>query len=505
VFFSTKIVLSQTHTSPFEPPEKSDTIFVVDDSSGLDTGCTFRSGGPLVFEIEVSRFVGAINSNGTLQDPDTLTENGIISETATLTLPVFDVDYDISDRPSLIELGVNPERDVIKFNGVEIKRAGTTEAFLIGKNNTWILNEFEVPIEIIKFPEKASLGNTTAPAKNIITIEIDQENIGNYIPEFGTSEFWCTAVDWAALSFQAMPPIVLIHGNSSNGEFWVRRGFTQILNEEKIPYDNTINLPTTTVVSNGATLKNVILAVARTMGVQNIQIIAHSKGGLDAREFLASYYSTLEKNKELKIHTFITLSTPHKGSVGADYIRAVQLTSEFKLENENERTDLAEFLSDGYTQDEFNANYNLTTSWVRQFNNQNCLPINIKYYSVGADADINNNGSLERNEYEEMLDEAEVPGWKRPFANGKMNTMYSAIGGFSSVTVRDTGNTTFFGTPIWEMVETPTITFLENDMMVTVGSAKYSFNFIIQFSKNHASVADQEVAREVKKRLIYAR
>src|SRR5882672_4297998 len=34
-------------SSPFAPPEVSDTDFVADCAGGLDTGCTFRDGGPL--------------------------------------------------------------------------------------------------------------------------------------------------------------------------------------------------------------------------------------------------------------------------------------------------------------------------------------------------------------------------------------------------------------------------------------------------------------------------
>src|SRR5262245_23433537 len=33
-------------SSPFAPPETNDTTFVTDCGGGLDTGCTFRSGGP---------------------------------------------------------------------------------------------------------------------------------------------------------------------------------------------------------------------------------------------------------------------------------------------------------------------------------------------------------------------------------------------------------------------------------------------------------------------------
>jgi len=488
-------------SSPFDPPEASDTTFVIDTAAKLDT-YLFRSGGPIEFDIEVTRYVGEVDSEGYLINSGDLIIDGVVSGTAKLRMPVWDVDYDLSGRTQLIADGVKPERDRIYFNGYDI-----SPFYLQGDDNTWKQNEFTIPIDYVKFPARVtSPTGTPVPAKNRITIYIDQDNIGNYIPKYGTSEFWAVAVDWAELSLDAMPPLVLIHGNNSDGGFWDRRGFTQVLMNHHIPYDNSINLPTDTVTNNGATLANELMATARRFGVQNIQIVAHSKGGLDTREFLDSHYPLLEQNKMLSVNYFITLSTPHRGSVGADYIRAVELTSNFRLNNPNALTKMASWLSGSYTQNQFNANLNLTTTWTAGFNVTNHLPSNIQYYSVGADADINDNGTLERNEYQEMLDEAGHPNLWDSIANGPMNAMYQALGNFSSVTVRPTGQDSGwpFYTPIWEVVETPTSIFQENDMMVTINSASFNFSFIGQFSKNHASVADGEVALSVIRFLKYA-
>src|SRR6266496_157453 len=72
-------------SSPFDPPDANDATFVVDQGAGLDTGCTFRSGGPLVFTIKVGRVVGNVQ---------TLKQNGLIADTAELDMPAFDVDFD---------------------------------------------------------------------------------------------------------------------------------------------------------------------------------------------------------------------------------------------------------------------------------------------------------------------------------------------------------------------------------------------------------------------------
>ena len=319
----------------------------------------------------------------------------------------------------MIAEGVKPERDRIKFNGVEINRVGAIEPYLIGKNNLWIQNEFiiplRVPVQIIKFPDKVPMRRTNA-SKNTITIDIDQDNIGNI--HYGTDQFWCTSVDWAALTVEAMPPVILIQGNGRPASFWDKRGFTQILKDNGIPYDNSLVLPHNTVPVNGTLLNTEIPQAAKRMGAQNIQLVAHSKGGLDAREFLGSYYPALESRKELKVHSLITLSTPHKGSVGADYINVIKITQNAILENPNDRTNFAYWFTtaQGYTEDQFFADFTLSTWWTSNFNRRNRLPSGIKYKSVAADANANDstdadgNGTLERNEYLEMLNEAGLGG-----------------------------------------------------------------------------------------------
>lgn len=53
-----------------DPYPASDERFSEDQyPGGLDTGCTFRSEGPLKFTVKVDRYVGNIKSDGTLEDP----------------------------------------------------------------------------------------------------------------------------------------------------------------------------------------------------------------------------------------------------------------------------------------------------------------------------------------------------------------------------------------------------------------------------------------------------
>ncbi|MEZ4730510.1 MAG: hypothetical protein R3E79_25575 [Caldilineaceae bacterium] len=67
-------------TSPFTPPRHTDTTFVMDGGPGLDTECTFRSGGPLIINLPV----GPLSRR-----PAKLLQNKLITANATLSLPVL--------------------------------------------------------------------------------------------------------------------------------------------------------------------------------------------------------------------------------------------------------------------------------------------------------------------------------------------------------------------------------------------------------------------------------
>ena len=85
---------TQTHdgSSPFPPPEEDDTLFTVDSGSGLDTDCTYHSGGPLVIHLPVKRYVGPVDGDGILLNATALVNAGLLSANAHLRLPAYDVD-----------------------------------------------------------------------------------------------------------------------------------------------------------------------------------------------------------------------------------------------------------------------------------------------------------------------------------------------------------------------------------------------------------------------------
>ena len=282
-----------TRTSPFAPPDKNDRTFFTDKAPKLDTGCIFRSSGPIVFNIEVKRYLGPLTSDGTLQNYQQLVRDGLISPQVELFMPAFDVDSDGGGNNQ-------PELDRVTVNGFEV-------GFLRGQNNQWVNNSFKIPIEKIKFANMGTNGGEPTGGINEIRIDIDTAN---------SNEVWCTSIDWGTVTFRAMSPVILIHGNNSNGGFFGRQGFTDELQSKAIVFDNSINMTTNTISANGRVLNTFIPNIVRQFGATNVHLVAHSKGGLDTREYLAKYQHLHEE--DFKVLSFTTLSTPHNGSSLAD-------------------------------------------------------------------------------------------------------------------------------------------------------------------------------------------
>jgi hypothetical protein len=141
-------------TSPFPPPKANDYTFVINSGGGLDTGCTFRGGGPLVITLKIGRVLG---------DLDKLKANRLVPDRVRIEFPAFDVDS--AGAP-----GIPPERDRVSVNGNVVPGE-----FMSGINNTWVMQRFDIPLhpDWLKFPADPGEGGTVTPADNQIRIDID--------------------------------------------------------------------------------------------------------------------------------------------------------------------------------------------------------------------------------------------------------------------------------------------------------------------------------------------
>jgi triacylglycerol esterase/lipase EstA (alpha/beta hydrolase family) len=502
------VLAAATRTSPFDPPEDSDHSFSTDDAPKLDTGCIFRASGPIVFNIEIKRFVGELNSDGTLADADKLIASGALSKTAKLIMPGFDVDSS-STAP-----GVQPERDRVSVNGEEV-------GFLQGVNNQWILNSFEIDIRKIKFAERGENGSPPSGGVNEIRIDIDTAN---------TTQAWCTSIDWGSAGFRALSPIILIHGNNSDDDFFVRQGFTQELDERALVYDNKVfgdsrANPTANFISvNTKILNDSIPRIARSIGAKTVHLVAHSKGGLDARSYLANFQP--QHDKDFKVISLTTLSTPHDGSVLADLSiersEAARQASLFGLEFEGfpAFTRQLTFVDSQLGID--NGRRNLTTGFVTNFNNlnrQRLASSGTIFNTIAADMDLNSDGGVNRlfpDEFFHLRQESDSLSSIDSKTLGIVSTkivdnLYQILRKTRRVHVsyRDVICIPFTNIcrRIYTLTSVDNATLLGNDSLVTIPSAQgagsfralttNSFTFEGPNGRNHSNVANRGVAQRV--------
>lgn len=525
LLMSTLLLLtSSTFAQAFPPaPQPTDSNFVADEQYYLDK-CVTRPQGPMEVTIEVNRVVGEVQSGGRLLNPDVLVANGVVSQFATLRL---------MSRHSKVGSGSVPQANRITFNGVEI-------APVAGEDGKPKLNEYRIPIGLIRFGNNNGLidqNPTTAPlmeptpGENYIEIFPDLASPSN-------QRNWCTTVDWASLRFDAIYPVLLVNGNNSCGDFfsgdYLCQGspdpdipptqyFTRPFEQFEIPFDNSINLPTQIVAQNAEMLRNLIPAKASTFGAKHVHIVAHSKGGLDVREFLTRIKSGATFG-DLGVLSLTTLSTPHLGSVGADYQEDAKRASVLGIQvSDNKyRARIAKLLGtdagkpdlrvDNATRFHFENVLKLPTAFT--VDGESNL---IRYFALSADANLDNSEDPPVNgNYQPTisLDETKgvpyIPYVESVTTLGKprLYTMiYRMMGDTyrTSVETRDVPLT--LGTvKVLAVKEYPEVFFFqENDFAVTTSSAVplsiephgYPAVKWDHVKANHATVASADAARIV--------
>lgn len=474
--------------SYWAPIDEDDTVFVSDVGFGLDTGCSYRSEGPLRIHLYVGRYVGPVRQDGFLVNPKDLIARRLLSPMAHLRLPVYDVDvYGDPTDPT-----VPPEVDHVYFNGNLVGTLG-------GDNEIWKLNEFDLPIEWIKFPARgAAPGLPPDPADNVIEIRIDEAS--------GGQENWCTSADWAQLDFSAIAPILLVHGTAAKSSTW-EPSFTTFFSDSHAPWSNDINLsPNGAILDNARQLSESVGLIAQMFGAKKCHIVAHSKGGLDTRAYLYKHYDPAT----VKVLSVYTLSTPHRGTVLADI--AVARREATKPESSN--PDLQTVLQTDYWLDvagifsykvpQGDASDDQTTYAMAHFNNR--FPgvppkANILFYNFGADADLNHNGTIEHDSTREKDETADAD--QTVFSPARATAVYKTLGTAASIRItlgkrpgRLWGENTFTDISI----ASSTTSFEVNDLITTATSAQSLGGVNLSqtpLSANHFSIKSSTLASTI--------
>ena len=386
-------------------------------------------------------------------------------------------------------------------------------------NSQWGLATIAIPPALIPtaifFPGVAPIGSAPTPLTNILAITPDAGNSGA-----------CIAVAWARLRIKAMSPVIMIHGMNSNGAFFSRQaiagGVTLIgppaaftlgptpgsFLAAGIPTDTSINLPgTASVAANAAILSTLIPGIVRSFGASNVHIVAHDKGGLDARAWL-SVNAAIDKARAVapfSVISFTTLSTPHQGTAAAD-LQVALAASVLEV------LPVAALGALGFSVVN-PAVLDLTTFAAPGLAAMSPLPTGVDYRSVGGDPDRNFNGLIQSrplpDEYiAERIEQPTLAGMfaiNPPATDVAVTSVYQFMFTTRTVVV----------TPVFIPIPVPPF-FIEitvptpvpgipslNDLLVTTSSALFSSSFsplpafVGASGVDHASVAGPRVGAAI--------
>jgi len=253
----------------------------------------------LRFNIPITRYYFNVHRppefdiNGFLQPESlqTLLEHQILPPTATLRLHVFDVDHQATTCP---------EVDTLFLNNQPVMLNETTPATLSGINNQWNTLSFQVPISMLKFPQaKGENGQPPPAVNNEIRITIDTQ----------CQNQWGLQVNWATVDIKSPTrPLLFAHGWT--GDTTTFNAFERFAQTEHLPTGVQVDLlrGIHPIADTAPILITALKQSSIEFGVDRVNLLAHSKGGLVAR------YALRTPDTARLVDHLVTFSTPHHGS-----------------------------------------------------------------------------------------------------------------------------------------------------------------------------------------------
>ena len=264
-------LLAKSSSSGLDAPKASDIMFVTDSSTPNKGDLGQYLDGTITIPLEINRYFG---------DKKKLIKSEAIPKKVAVEFVTYDVDQ---DDP------YDPEVDYMYFNGTKIGQ-------LRGSNGNYHRMLFLVDIDDVNLP--------TAPgttAQNTITVQVDVNDGG-----------WLTSIEWISLYIPAAPPVILAHGINSSGA-QLKQLAEEIEDETGLPAFFTWNFPNNgnNHISDYSMLSDIIQAFKKVYGVEHVNIVAHSMGGLRARGYAEN------ANDVFKV---LQVATPNGGSPIADFM-----------------------------------------------------------------------------------------------------------------------------------------------------------------------------------------
>jgi len=171
-------------------------------------------------------------------------------------------------------------------------------------------------------------------------------------------------------------PVVLVHGIAAHDRggivnFWGRIPEKLQENNIKVYFGNTDAWGS--YESNAEILKATIDRILDETNGEKVNIIAHSKGGIDSR-FLIWKYDYGDK-----VASLTTISTPHHGAEIADLIYKQDIVHSRIARH---ALDIFGYLYGDTNPDMYNVNYQLTTARMMEFNENIGIDQKVYYQSI---------------------------------------------------------------------------------------------------------------------------
>ncbi|MEZ8818494.1 alpha/beta hydrolase [Vibrio sp. 10N.222.54.A1] len=452
----------RSQSSGIAPPQEVLGVYVVNSGPGLDTGCTYASGGPLLISLPVPMVVSpnVLQSDGRIAPSKLgdMQQKGVIGSNARISMPVFDIDSNANVS------NIAPEIDIVSFNG---KSLGTLQ----GADNRWTDTNLQVDISDIKFGQN-----------NEIRVDIDTGNTGDN---------WCMSVDWVSIEFDVAIPVILAHGIAAQSDTWdddTAPGVLSTLDDYGIRYTRFSADKNGTTATNANILNNKIQGFLDELKSDKVHVIAHSKGGLDTQNLKAL-------SPSFEITSLSTFSTPHLGSVAADLSvikmdHYADIYSNVSTDPNNYAGKYMQLPNIPFAGPKMPGIRDLTTDTASNAIQMRTRGNIANTFSIGANADLNQDGVIEK--------DPDIVGlfpWGSRWAGV---TAWQALRSFSSAAYLDT-QTQSVTMPSVHGPQAHPITIVsyqaiqtvpqENDVVVTLASANPSYtNALGNVLANHSTM-----------------
>ncbi len=292
-------------------PAANESRFVADDRFGeYDKVWPLKSPTDTVtVSILTDRVVGAVDADGFLEHGQQHIEQGTLAETLRLTIRanIFAVDFGgILGRD-----GVSVEVVLHKDTDREVSLGN-----LVGAFGSWQEYQLDVNINDVRFPaDPCPAQDETTPCA---TDPEPAENKISFVFTFTGRRGANFEVDWTTLEPRYAPglawrPVLLVPGwRPETAAMGPGTAWADGLAQRDIGHRAVEIGSVATIRDNAGLITGYAADLCRRFGVQRINVVAHSKGGIDAREHVEGHGD---------VETLVMLATPNAGSFIADILQ----------------------------------------------------------------------------------------------------------------------------------------------------------------------------------------